>query len=332
MSKQDQIGNMRGLYLRIRSKIAAALAAAKSYTDNAVASIRPDHEVDTTRISGKVVITKDGSSYAVSAEQIVKPDSPTLTKGQDFYNTLSVTMSAVSGSVIYYTTDGSTPTTSSLRYTSPITIGSIQDESTDYTIKAIAVKNGMVSDVESQDYTCYRKIATPTFASATGNKYSASRTITFACATAGVRIFYRIGSGDWVSGTSVTITTAEPISIQAQLRGWVDSDTNTNGYTLNAPKCYIGQAASVTTVADIKALANSYERDTMVGWTAPTIDFGSTTEYVWFAIPSTAAKNLTIKSNGFGVTLDNTAGTVIGAYRVWRTANKINSSFTFDFS
>ena len=103
------------------------------------------------------------------------------------------------------------------------------------------------------------------------------------------------------------------------------------GIIIGAGKCYIGQAETITSEANIKALANSYERDTLVGWTAPTIDFGTSTQYVWFAIPSTAAKSLTVKSDGFAVTLDNAAGTVIGGYRVWRTANKINSSFTFQF-
>lgn len=330
MSKQDQIGNMRGLYLRIRSKIAAALAAAKSYTDTAVSAIRPDHTIDTTSLAGKVVITKDERSFAVSAEEIVKPAAPTLPAGGDFYNSKSITITAASGAVIYYTTDGSMPTTASARYTSAFTIGSTATMSTSYTIKAIAVKNGMTSDVASQTYTCYRRVATPT-ATASGNKYSSSRTITFACATADAIIEYKVGSGEWTEGSSVTINATSTVYFRAKKRAWKASAEGSQSFTLNANKCYIGQAASVTTETDIKSLANSYERDTMVGWTAPTIDFGSTTEYVWFAIPSTAAKNLTIKSNGFGVTLDNVAGTVIGSYRVWRTANKINSSFTFEF-
>ena len=307
--------------------------ASKEYVDAALEDFEScDHEVNTTMLSGKVVITKDARSFAVNAEEIVKPAAPTLPAGGDFYNSKSITITAASGAVIYYTTDGSTPTTASARYTSAFTIGSTATMSTSYTIKAIAVKNGMTSDVASQNYICYRRVATPT-ATISGNKYSSSRTITFACATADAIIEYKVGSGEWTKGSSVTINaTGTTVYFRAKKRAWEASAEGSQSFTLNAPKCYIGQAASVTTVADIKALANSYERDTMVGWTAPTIDFGSTTEYVWFVIPSTEAKNLTVKSNGFGVTLDDVAGTVIGAYRVWRTANKINSSFTFEFS
>ena len=290
----------------------------------------PDHTIDTTSLQGKVVITKDERSFAVNAEEIVKPATPTLPTGGDFYNSKFITIKAASGAVIYYTTDGSTPTTASTLYTSAFTIGSLAVQSTSYTINAIAVKNGMTSDVASQTYTCYRRVATPT-ATASGNKYSASRTITLACTTENATIEYKVGGGEWTEGSSVTINATSTVYFRAKKSNWVTSEEGSEEYTLNANMCYIGQAASVTTEVNIKSLANSYERDTLVGWTAPTIDFGSTTEYVWFAIPSTAAKNLTINSSGFGVTLDNVAGTVIGSYRVWRTAKKINSSFTFEF-
>lgn len=291
----------------------------------------PDHTIDTTSLTGKVVITKDDHSFAVNAEEIVKPAAPTLSTGGDFYNSKSISITAASGAVIYYTTDGSTPTTASTSYKVEFTIGSLTAQSTEYTIKAIAVKNGMSSDIASQTYTCYRRVATPT-ATANGNKYSASRTVTFACTTADATIEYKVGNGEWTEGGSVTINATSKVYFRAKKSDWVTSAEGSQDFTLNANKCYIGQAASVTTVADIKALANSYERDTIVGWTAPMINFGTSTQYVWFAIPSTAAKSLTVKSDGFAVTLDSATGMVIGGYRVWRTANRINSSFTFQFS
>ncbi len=59
----------------------------------------------------------------------------------------NVSLSATAGATIYYTTDGSTPSSSSTEYSSAITINS------DVTIKAIAIKDGKVSSVGTADYT-----------------------------------------------------------------------------------------------------------------------------------------------------------------------------------
>ena len=44
-----------------------------------------DHDVDTTTLSGKIIISQDGNSYAVTAERIVKPGAPTLPASATFY-------------------------------------------------------------------------------------------------------------------------------------------------------------------------------------------------------------------------------------------------------
>lgn len=117
-------------------------------------------------------------------------------------------------------------------------------------------------------------------------------------------------------------------TLSISLEGSGDLET----YVLNA-KCYIGQAASISTEADVEALANEYARPSLVGFQAPPINFGTGGfEYVWFAIPNTAAYNLTVTSQGFDVPLQSRSGEVVGQYRVWRTLNRINSTFTFAIS
>ena len=76
--------------------------------------------------------------------------TPTFSLADGTYNTAqSVTIScATTGATIYYTTDGSTPTTSSTQYTGAISVGSTT------TIKAIAVASGYVdSEVATATYT-----------------------------------------------------------------------------------------------------------------------------------------------------------------------------------
>lgn len=325
---------------------AGLLRKAKGYTDTKVAAIpvyTPDHSIDTTSLSGKVIIGKDGNQYAVAAEKIVKPNAPTITAGSDFFNYKTITMSAASGATIRYvmTTDGSTPATptasTGTEYAEAFNIGNTDAYQTTYKIVAVAIKNGMVSDPTTvQTYVCTRRVAAPII-SIGGNKYASSRTVTLT-QTEADSIKCRLGdSGDFStydsSNKPVITTSGQKAYAYSVKADWADSEVaESSAVTLNARKCYIGQAASLADNAAVEALANSYERDTLVGYTAPTIDFGSTTEYVWFAIPNTAARNLTIKSEGFGVTLNDAAGTVVGNYRVWRTANKINNSFTFEIS
>lgn len=71
----------------------------------------------------------DWSSIGLSLQAIVPPSNaaatPTFSPGAGTYGTAqSVTISSITpGSTIYYTTDGSTPTTSSTLYMGPVTVG-----------------------------------------------------------------------------------------------------------------------------------------------------------------------------------------------------------------
>src|SRR6201999_2411480 len=103
-----------------------------------------------------------------------------------FTTAQSVTLSdGTSGAVIYYTIDGSTPTTSSTVYSSPITI-----DSGSVTIKAIAQATGFsASSVGSATFNIQpTATATPTFSPGTGT-YSSTQSVTISDATSGAVIY-----------------------------------------------------------------------------------------------------------------------------------------------
>jgi hypothetical protein len=96
-----------------------------------------------------------------------------------------VTMSdATGGATVYYTTDGSTPTTASSVYAGPITLTQTT------TLKAMAAASGMTnSAVASATYTIQQRVATPTFSPA-GGTYVLNLTVSIADATPGATIYY----------------------------------------------------------------------------------------------------------------------------------------------
>ena len=73
--------------------------------------------------------------------------APTLPASANFENEFEVAITAEDGAAIYYTTDGTEPTTASTVYSTPFTI----TETT--TVKAIAVKNEVISAVAEATYT-----------------------------------------------------------------------------------------------------------------------------------------------------------------------------------
>ncbi|MEI8364730.1 MAG: chitobiase/beta-hexosaminidase C-terminal domain-containing protein, partial [archaeon] len=135
------------------------------------------------------------------ATPVAKPVGGIYTTAQ------TVSLSSItSGTSIYYTLDGSTPTTSSTLYSAtPIAISSTT------ILKAIAVKSGYnPSEIMTEKYTIADTIATPIASILTGT-YTNNQTVSLSTTTSGAQIYYTI------DGSTPTIESPlylSPISIK----------------------------------------------------------------------------------------------------------------------
>jgi len=139
-------------------------------------------------------------------------------------NAISIT-SATDGATIYYTTDGSTPTTSSTQYTGPLT-----DNVSGVTIKAIAVKENMINSAVGS--------GSVTLACAVPTIVQIGKTVSITCSspTSGVTIRYTLdgtnpgSSSTAYSGTPIDISSATlPITVKAyaSATGYTSSEIET---------------------------------------------------------------------------------------------------------
>ena len=99
----------------------------------------------------RAVGSSDNTILKAGNREITTPSAsgvPTISGTDKFSDRTDVTITATSGAIIYYTTDGTVPTNRSQQYNTPITL----TETT--TIKAIAIENGhIMSDMVGMAFT-----------------------------------------------------------------------------------------------------------------------------------------------------------------------------------
>ena len=163
--------------------------------------------------------------------------TPTFSPGTGTYTSAqTVTISdSTAGATIYYTTDGSTPSTSSTKYTTALTVSSTQ------TIQAIASASGYTnSAVGSAVYTInLPAAATPTFSPGTGT-YTSVQTVTISDTTPGATIYYTTdGTTPTTSSTkytaAISVTATKTINAIAVASGYTNSAIATAVFTMNIP-------------------------------------------------------------------------------------------------
>ena len=141
---------------------------------------------------------------------------------------------ATPGAVIYYTTNGTIPTTSSLQYGGAISVAATE------TINAVAVAAGYSSSpITSAAYTVTLPAASPTFSLPSGT-YTSVQSVILSDTTPGASIYYTTnGSTPTVASLryagAITVSATETINAIAVAANYSNSPVASAAYTVTLP-------------------------------------------------------------------------------------------------
>jgi hypothetical protein len=191
-----------------------------------------------------------GGSSNNSSEQTAAAATPTYSVAAGTYTSAqTVALSdATAGATIYYTTNGTTPTTSSTAYTGPITVGSSE------TVEAIAVAGGFsTSGVATAAYVINLPAATPVF-SVTPGTYTLTQIVTISSTTSGATIYYTTnGATPTTASTAYTgpisVASSETVEAIAVASGFSSSGVASAAYVINALPAISGVVSSAAPIS-----------------------------------------------------------------------------------
>ncbi len=223
----------------------------------------------TTTIEAIAVVSGDNNSavatgtYTITAQVAATPAFAPAPGNYTSAQSVSIT-DTTPGAAIYYTTNGTTPTTGSTLYSAPIAVSAAM------TIEAIAVASGYNnSAVATGTYTITVPMAaTPGFTPAPG-PYQTAQSVTITDATPGAAIYYTT-NGTTPTTSSALFSASSPISVSstttieaiAVASGYTNSAVATGAYTIGA------------TVASVVLSTND---ETMLMATQPSVSFSANT-------------------------------------------------------
>ena len=236
---------------------------------------------------------------------------------------------AMPNASIYYTTDGTTPSTASTLYSGPVAVSS------SVTIQAIATAPRYgISGVTSSAYVITPPAATPVFSVPAGT-YFAPQTVTITDATPGATIEYTADGGTTVSQYTapIVVSSTETLQAVATASGYVNSAIATAAYTISSPPApaisgispaftNAGGATFTLTVTGsgfttgataywgTYALATSYVSATQLTAQVPAADIGTSGNTVGVIVQTPSPGGFT--SNVFLFEVDSASGTITG--------------------
>jgi hypothetical protein len=171
--------------------------------------------------------------YAIGSSVASTPSFSLASGTYTAAQTVSIS-DTTAGATIYYTTNGTTPTTSSAVYSGAITVSSTE------TIQAIAVATGFTSSaVSSSTYTINLLTAAPVLSVAAGT-YTSVQSVNISDATSGATIYYTTNGATPTTSSAVysgaiTVSSTETIQAIAIATGCTSSAVTSAAYTINLP-------------------------------------------------------------------------------------------------
>ena len=216
----------------------AALSGAVAAVNNMLVSAANGFTVGSNSITA--TYSGDGS-YAASGDSttltVTNPAAvPVFNPAQGTYtSTQTVSISdSTPGEAIYYTINGTTPTTGSTLYTAPITVSASE------TIEAIATASGFSqSAVTAAVYTITPPAAAPVFSPAQGT-YTSTQSVSISDSTPGEAIYFTTNgttpnTGSTLYSGPVSVSSSETIEAIAVASGYSSSTVATSVYTITPP-------------------------------------------------------------------------------------------------
>ena len=274
------------------SETIKAIAVASGYTNSAVAT----------------------AAYTIS--NVLPAPTFSLPSGTYANSTLTISDSAT-GATIYYTTNGTTPTTSSTKYTAPVVFNS----SGTFTVEAIAVEAGFSnSPVTTAVYTIHPTLARPTFTPAAGT-YTSPQSVTISDFSTKTIYYTTDGSVPTTSSAQysgpITVSSSETINAIAALTGFTNSPMVSAAYTIQTSGTAVnfnggftassGMSLNGTTQLSGTALmlTNGGQYQAASAWYSTPVNVQSFTTNFTFQLTSAVA-------DGFTFAIQNNSSTTVG--------------------